>query len=139
MNSQLIYASKTGHSKKIANAIVGELGIQFNDVKEKPVLANVDLLFIVGGIYGRKSLPEMINYVNSLDREQVKKAVLITSCLSKKTGQDEIRKILREKGITVMGKEFICQGKFLLFGMGHPNQRDIDDAILFAKNAAANV
>ncbi|KNZ43295.1 flavodoxin domain-containing protein [Acetobacterium bakii] len=136
MNSQLIYASKTGHSKKIANAIAAELGIEINNVTDHPTLKNVDLLYIVGGIYGGKSLPEMIDFINTMDNKQVKKAVLITSCVSKKQGQTEVRQTLTEKGIAVMPAEFICQGNFLLFGMGHPNQADIDAAVLFAKNAA---
>lgn len=138
MNIQLIYASKTGHSKKIASAIATELGIEFNNVKDQPLLTNVDLLYIVGGIYGGNSLPEMIDFINTIDSKHVKKAVLITSCVSKKMGQTEIRKILREKNIAVMNEEFICQGNFLVFGMGHPNQADIDGAVQFAKNAADN-
>lgn len=138
MNNQLIYATKTGHSKKIANAIAAELGIEFNNVTDHPTPKDVDLLYIVGGIYGGKSLPEMIDFINSLDSTQIKKAVLITSCVSKKMGQTEVRKILREKGIPVLLEEFICQGNFLLFGMGHPNQADIDDAVLFATTAADN-
>lgn len=138
MNMQLIYATKTGHSKKIAQAIGAELGIEATDVKDHPKLDDVDLLFIVGGIYGGKSLPEMIDFINTLDGKQVKKAVLITSCVSKKMGQTDIRKTLSEKNIPVMIEEFICQGNFLVFGMGHPNKSDIDDAVLFAKNTAVN-
>jgi len=138
MNSQLIYATKTGHSKKIANAIAAELGIECNNITDHPTLKDVDLLYIVGGIYGGKSLPEMIDFINTLDSKQVKKAVLITSCVSKKQGQTEIRTILRQKNIAVLNEEFICQGNFLLFGMGHPNQADIDEAILFAKTASDN-
>jgi len=136
MDIQLIYATKTGHSKKIASAIAEELGIKSSNVSDQPKLEEVDLLFIVGGIYGGKSLPRMIDFINTLNNRQVKKAVLITSCLSKKTGQTEIRKILSQKNIELLDKEFICQGNFLFFGMGHPNKTDIDDAIRFSKNVA---
>ncbi|MGV8905316.1 MAG: flavodoxin domain-containing protein [Acetobacterium sp.] len=136
MNIQLIYASKTGHSKKIASAIAEELGIKMSNVRDQPKFKEVDLLFIVGGIYGGKSLPETLAFMNTLNNKQVKKAVLITSCVSKKTGQTEIRKLLSQKNIEVLDREFICQGNFLFFGLGHPNNTDINDAIIFAENVA---
>lgn len=136
MKIQLIYASKTGHSKKIARAISEELGIKMSAVSDQPKFQEVDLLYIVGGIYGGKSLPGMIDFIKTLNNKQVKKAVLITSCVSKKMGQTEIRKLLSEKNIEVLDKEFICQGNFLFFGLGHPNKTDIDDAVHFAKNVA---
>jgi len=136
MNIQLIYTSKTGHSKKIARAISEELGIKMNNVKDQPKYKEVDLLYIVGGIYGGKSLPEMLTFMNTLNNKQVKKAVLITSCVSKKTGQTEIRKSLSQKNIEVLDREFICQGSFLIFGLGHPNKTDTDAAVVFAKNVA---
>jgi len=136
MNIQLIYASKTGHSKKIASAISEKLGIKMSSISDQPKFQEVDLLYIVGGIYGGKSLPGMIDFANTLNNKQVKKAVLITSCVSKKMGQTQIRELLSQKNIEVLDKEFICQGNFLFFGLGHPNKTDIDAAVSFAKNVA---
>jgi hypothetical protein len=36
------------------------------------------------------------------------------------------------KGIIVVD-EFICQGNFLFFGLGHPNKTDLENAVTFAK------
>lgn len=127
----IVYATKTGHSRKIATAIGKALGTEAVNITARSVLEGVDLLFIVGGIYGGKSLPGLLNYVKSLDAEKVKKAALVTSCLSKKQGQESIRKILQEKGIAVLG-ETICRGSFLFLGLGHPNQEDIGEAVDFA-------
>ncbi len=46
MKCGIIYHTKTGHSRKIAKAIAQELDIEAQDVKSKPVMNDVDLLFI---------------------------------------------------------------------------------------------
>lgn len=138
MEIGLVYATKTGHSKKIADEIASVLGIQAQNVVSNPQTANLDLLFVVGGIYGNKSLPEMINYVKSLNAGNVKQAVLITSCVSKRSPQAEVRGILTGNGISV-ADEFICQGNFLFFGMGHPNTKEIESASEFARKTVARL
>lgn len=130
----IIYRSLTGHSKKIANAIALELGIKAYNIKNKPVLKGVDLLFIVGGIYSGKSLPDTLEYIKTLTNQMVKKALLITSSVTNKNGQDEIRDILISKGIEVLKEEYQCYGNFLFIKIGHPNKKEIADAVSFVKN-----
>lgn len=130
--NQIIYATKTKHSKKIAEAIGLALGIPAQNINGNPEIKEAEHLFIVGGIYGGESSPEMLNYVKNLNSMQVKQAVLITSCASNNQGQDSVRKMLQEKNIAVTD-EFICLGSFLLAKMGHPNQEDIQAAVTFSK------
>jgi Flavodoxins len=132
----VIYASKTGHSKQLANAIAKEFKTEAHNFSSNPELDNTDLLFIVGGIYGGKSLPEFLQFIKNLDPAKIKKAALITSCTSGKTEQKEIRSLLEAKNIEVVKDEYICRGNFLLLGMGHPNEKEISDAVLFAKKLA---
>jgi flavodoxin len=133
MKTAVIYASKTGHSKQLANAIAQELKVSALNITTNPKLENIDLLFIVGGIYGNKSLPELTEYLKALDNNNVTKVALITSCVSNKMKQEEVRKLLKEKNINVLEDEFICQGSFLLFGLKHPNKADVENAVSFAK------
>ncbi len=128
----VIYATKTGHSRKIAMAIAGELNCSAQNITENPNLSQVDVLFLVGGIYGNQSLPELLKYVEGLTPQNVKKVVLITSSCSKTGKQTEVRKVLERKGILVDEEEFTCQGSFLVFGMGHPNKKEIGQAVDFA-------
>jgi flavodoxin len=134
MNISLIYLSKTGHSKKLAEAIAAELQIPAQDIKTNPQIKGADLLFIVGGIYGGKSDPKMIEYITTLDNTMAKKAALITSCCSKVTAQSAVREELEKNNIEVLKDEFICQGSFLLFGFHHPNKTDIQNAVSYAKS-----
>lgn len=129
----IVYATKTKHSKKLADAIGERLNVKPDNVLDKPLYEDVDLLYIVGGIYGGESLPELIDFVKNLDSERVRKVVLITSCVSKVQGQKTIRTILENKNIPIID-EHICQGSFLFFKMGHPNKHDIEEVADFAYN-----
>lgn len=133
MKCRIIYFTKTGHSKEIAEAIAQEFKLQAEDIKTNPVMKDVDLLFIVGGIYGGKSDPAMLGYIKNIDGRMVQKAALITSCASKRKKQDMIRKLLESNQIAVVADEYICRGSFLLIGLGHPNKSDLSQAIAYAK------
>ncbi len=132
---RMVYATKTGHSKKLAQAAGKALNIPAEKVSEHLLPQEADLLFLVGGIYGGESLPEMLAFVKGLDKEKIKKVVLITSCASKKQGQNTVRRLLEEKGIPV-ADELICQGSFLFMKIGHPNKDDIREAVDFAVSQA---
>lgn len=135
MDSKILYMTKTGHSRKIAQAIADALELEAFDAKINPDLHNTDLLIVVGGIYGGRSNPDLVEYMKKIDSTLVKHAVLITSCASKKFFQKEVRAVLFENGIEVFPKEFVCRGNFILVGLGHPNKQDFADAIDFAKQA----
>ncbi len=132
MNIAVLYRSMTGHSKKFAKAIGAELGVAPQNIKEKPQLEAVDLAFVIGGVYSGTSLPEMLAFVKTLQPSAVKEAALITSSVSDKTGQDEVRKILESNGIPVID-EYRCRGNFLFLKLGHPNKQEIIGAVEFAK------
>jgi len=127
----IVYATKTNHSRKIAYAIGKELNVSVENVTDHPVLLETDLLFIVSGIYGGNSLPKLLEFVNSLNSQMVKSVALVTSCASKECNQDNLKKILNEKGIKVVD-EFVCRGGFLFFYMFHPNSQEIQEAVAFA-------
>ena len=131
----IIYATMTKHSKKIAEAVGAALQVKAQNVKENPVLGETGLLFIVGGIYGGESMPEMLEFVKKLDGTKIKSAALITSSVSDKKGQESVRKLLEEKGIKVVD-EMRCFGNFVVVKLGHPNKTEINRAVEFAKALA---
>lgn len=139
MKAKIIYYTKTGHSRKIANRVGEKLKIEVLDVKENPELEEVDLLFVVGGIYGGQSDKGLLEYIDGLPEGAVKKAALMTSCTSMKSPQDQVRERLEVKGIDVLKDEFICRGNFLIFGWGHPNREDLQKAVDFAGNTLERV
>ncbi len=127
-----MYATRTKHSKKLAEAVAHALNTKAENIVDQPKIKDTGLLFIVGGIYGGESLPELVSFVKDLDGHKVKAAALITSCASGKQKQKSIRSILAEKDIPVLG-EVIVPGAILIARMGHPNRNDLEKAVEFAK------
>ncbi len=134
MKNAVIYYSKLGHSKKIAQAIANELGVKAQDIRENPEIKDVDQLYIVSGIYGGVSAPQLLEFLKTLDGQKIKRAYLLTSSGGKTTRAAEVRSVLTELGIPVAEEEFTCQGAIFLFGMGHPNKADIQNAIHFVQS-----
>lgn len=133
MQVGVVYATKTGHSRKIARAVARELAVEARDIRDCPDLEGLDCLFVVGGIYGGKSLPELAAFAGSIRGHRVRQAVLLTSSASRVASQTEIRQILEENGVDVLPEEFRCRGSFLVLGLGHPNAADLEAAVTFAR------
>lgn len=49
---EVIYYSLTGNTKKVADAIAAELGVDAENVKTKDMLAEDSLVFLGAGLYG---------------------------------------------------------------------------------------
>lgn len=131
-NIRLVYSKKTKHSKKIAKAVAKSLNIKAESIRFKPAINEANMLFIVGGIYNNQDSTDLIKFINSLNSRVIHAAALITSSNSGDLAQNNIRNILNQMGIEIVG-EFVCCGSSGLIKFGHPNSEDLDRAIAFAK------
>ncbi len=132
----VVYATKTKHSQKLAEAIGLALHVRAENVTANPAPFPSDLLFLVGGIYAGKSNPALIDYVMKLSADQVKKAVVVTSSVSTTNrGQADIHAVLKGKGIEVLD-EITCPGSFLFLKMGHPDTTEIQNVAERAQQIA---
>lgn len=137
MNIQILYRSMTRHNKKIAQALGKEFNVAPLNAKTKPQLNAVDVLFVVSGIYSGIALADFSDYIKTLKPDMIKNVVLLTSSVSKKSSN--IKQILAENGIKIYEEEFLCYGSFLFMKMGHPNKKDIEEAVEFAKKTLADL
>ena len=136
MEINVVYSSRTGHSKKLAQAIANELSLTALDLKQGALPENSDLMFLVTGIYAAKSALEVLEFIETLTPQVVKRVCLVTSSMSR-TSPTTIRVLLEKKGIFVLPEEYKCRGSFLFFGMGHPTAEELGDAAQFAKEITA--
>ncbi|MFA5657757.1 MAG: flavodoxin domain-containing protein [Oscillospiraceae bacterium] len=132
MNYSVVYATMTGHSRKLANSIADALSVSAENVKNKPEIINTDILFIVSGIYGGVVLPELLNFVECLSSEEVKRACLVLSSCGGDFSKANVKDALQKKGIEVIEEEYKCVGGFLVVKIGHPNKKEISTAVEFA-------
>ncbi len=130
MNTAVTYYSKTGHTKKVAEAIAKAAGCSAADIagyKPEPV----DVLFIGGSIYGGALEPSLAEFIGGLDAKEVKSAVLFSTYIKEANAIGLMKQLLAAKGIPVKDV-FSCKGQFLLFNHKRPNAEDLEEAAKFA-------
>ena len=74
MTCAVRYYTKTGNTKKLADAIAKQLGVEALPIST-PVTEKVDLLFLGNSYYAFTIDPEVRDFVASLDKEKVGKIV----------------------------------------------------------------
>jgi flavodoxin len=138
-NISVVYATKTQHSKKLAEAIGKELNVGVKNIAVHPQPEAAGLLFLVGGIYAGKSNPDLLSYAEKLDVSITSKVVLVTSSASAThRSQRELRALLVGKGIDVID-EITCPGGFLFIKFSRPNKIDIQSVAETAKKISRKV
>ncbi|MBO6240506.1 MAG: flavodoxin [Butyrivibrio sp.] len=126
------YYTKTGNTKKLAEAIAKELGVEALPISE-PVNETVDYLFLGNSYYAFNIDPEVKSFVTSLDKEKVGKIVNFGSAALLNSTYKKVKEAADKAGIAMDEKEFHCKGEFKGIHKGRPNESDIAAAVQFAK------
>lgn len=129
MKYEVRYYSKSGNTKKLADAIANELKIKAETL-EKEVNKDTDILFLGSAIYGFTLPEEIFNYLSVLETN-AKVAIFSTSAFSKRAAK-EIKKLLAIREIAYFEEEFYCKGEFKFMNKGKPDENDINLARAFA-------
>ncbi len=130
-----IYDSRTGNTRKLAEAMAAELGIKAEDVKDASLDAGDGILFLGSGCYGSQPGKNMLKFIETHDLQGRRVALFGTSCGGAGNEVKVMAEALKGKGATVIGSCY-CRGKFLLFSGGHPDAADIGAARKFARDVA---
>ncbi|MCR5277975.1 MAG: flavodoxin [Lachnospiraceae bacterium] len=126
------YYTKTGNTKKLAEAVARVLGVEALPISE-PVKEKVDLLFLGNSYYAFTIDPEVKAFVNSLDKEKVGKIVNFGSAAMLNSTYKKVKAEADKVGIPMDPKEFHCKGEFKGVHKGRPNAEDIKAAEEFAR------
>lgn len=127
------YYTKTGNTKKLADAIAKVLDVEALPLSE-PVQEKVDLLFLGNSYYAFSIDPEVRDFVSSLDKEKVGKIVNFGSAAMLNSTYKKVKATASKVGIPMLEKEFHCKGEFKGLHKGRPNEEDLKAAAEFAKN-----
>ncbi|MCR4855741.1 MAG: hypothetical protein K5908_06185 [Erysipelotrichaceae bacterium] len=129
MDISVRYYSRSGNTKAIAEAIADACGVKAVSVDSaEAVFSKADVLFIGGALYAY-GLDENLNeYLDTLKKEDVKKAVIFSSTWISKHSIELIRKKLQKKGIEVAEESFYVRGK--------PSVKQLNEAKAFAERMA---
>lgn len=126
------YYTKTGNTKRLAEAIAKELGVEALPISE-PVNEQVDFLFMGNSYYAFDIDPEVKKFVSSLDKNKVGKIVNFGSAAMLNSTYKKVKAVADKAGIAMDEKEFHCKGEFKGIHKGRPNENDLKDAVEFAK------
>ncbi len=126
------YYTKTGNTKRLAEAMAKELGVEALPISE-PVNETVDYLFLGNSYYAFNIDPEVKAFVGSLDKEKIGKIVNFGSAALLNSTYKKVKEAADKVGIAMDEKEFHCKGEFKGIHKGRPNENDIAAAVQFVK------
>ena len=126
------YYTKTGNTKKLADAMAEELGVESLPISE-PVDEQVDLLFLGNSYYAFNIDPEVKAFVLALDKDKVGKIVNFGTAALLNSTYKKVKAAADRVGIPMDEKEFHCKGEFKGLHKGRPNEEDINAAVEFVK------
>ncbi len=132
MNVAVRYYTKTGNTKKLAEAIADALGVQALPISE-PVSETVDVLFLGNSYYAFSIDPEVRAFIRSLDRSKIGRIVNFGSAAMLNSTYRKVKAEADKAGIPMDEREFHCKGEFKGIHKGRPNAEDLAAAAAFAK------
>ncbi len=125
------YYTKTGNTKKLAEAIAAELGVEALPITEA-VEEKTDILFLGNSYYAFTIDPEVKAFIASLDKEKVGRIVNFGSAALLNSTYKKVKAEADKVGIPMMEQEFHCKGEFKGVHKGRPNEADCRAAAAFA-------
>jgi flavodoxin len=131
----VVFHSKTGNTKKIAEAIARGAGCRAESANRIEGPVEADLLFLGGAVYATHDhdlAPALKAFISTLAPARIKRVVLFRTGFAD-TAIPIMRRLLAARGIQAEAEHFGCLGHFLVFNLGHPNQADLAAAEEFGK------
>ena len=132
MNIAVRYYTKTGNTKRLAEAVANAVGVEALPISE-PVAEPVDILFLGNSYYAFSIDPEVREFVASLEKEKVGKIVNFGSATMLNSTFKKVKAEADKVGIPMDEREFHCKGEFKGLHKGRPNEDDLSAAAEFAK------
>jgi flavodoxin len=133
---EVVYYSKTGNTKKVAEAIAAELKVTAKNVKTAGTIAPDAFVFLGTGCYGA-TLPAEIekflkkNKFNGHSNGRIM-ALFTTSAFGSVAERNLIEKQITAQG-AIITHNFKCFGRFLTAKKGHPTDDELQKAREFAR------
>jgi flavodoxin len=127
------YYTQTGNTKRLAEAIADELGVEALPITT-PVDGKADVLLLGNSYYAFTIAPEVRDFVSGLNKDQIGKIINFGTAAMMKSTFKKVRAVANTVGIPVLDKEFHCKGEFKGMNKGRPNEEDLKAAREFARN-----
>ena len=132
MKTAVRYYTKTGNTKRLAEAVARAAGVEALPIST-PVDEPVDILFLGNSYYAFTIDPEVRAFIRSLDKDKVGKIVNFGSAAMLNSTYKKVKAEADKAGIAMDEREFHCRGEFKGIHKGRPNEEDLKAAAEFAR------
>ena len=132
MKAAVRYYTKTGNTKRLAEAVAAAVGVEALPVST-PVTEPVDILFLGNSYYAFSIDPEVRDFVRGLDKSKVGKIVNFGSAAMLNSTYRKVKAEADQVGIPMDDREFHCKGEFKGIHKGKPDEADLKSAAEFAR------
>lgn len=127
------YYTKTGNTKRLAEAIADAVGAEALPISE-PITEPVDVLFLGNSYYAFTIDPEVRAFIRGLDKNKIGKIVNFGSAAMLNSTYKKVKAEADKAGILMDTREFHCKGEFKGIHKGKPDASDMKAAADFAKS-----
>ena len=131
MKAVVRYYTKTGNTKRLAEAIAKAVGTEALPITA-PVSEPVDILFLGNSYYAFSIDPEVRKFVRGLDKTKVGRIVNFGSAAMLNSTYKKVKAEADKAGIPMDEREFHCRGEFKGIHKGKPDDADLKAAAAFA-------
>ncbi len=132
MKAAVRYYTKTGNTKRLAEAVAAAVGAEALPISV-PVTEQVDILFLGNSYYAFNIDPEVRDFIRSLDQSKIGRIVNFGSAAMLNSTWKKVKAEADRAGIAIDEREFHCRGEFKGLHKGRPNEADLKAAAEFAK------
>lgn len=131
MNIAVRYYTKSGNTKKLADAIGDAVGVKAEDVST-PLTEKTDILFLGSSVYAG-GVDEAVKTFLSKNAQEIECIVNFSTAAVLSSTYKQISKLAASNGIKIADEEFHCRGSFGIMHKNHPDAKDLKNAANFAK------
>ena len=133
MNAKVYYFSRSGNTKKLAEAIAAVLGTEARDVEKQPLKEKADAVFLGASLYAWNVDPAVRAFLEA-NADRIGLLVNFGSSASGRSTFQKMKEIADANKIAMAEDSFVCPGHFLFLHKDRPSQADCAAAGEFAKN-----
>ena len=131
MKAAVRYYTKTGNTKRLAEAVAKAVGVEALPIST-PVEDAVDILFLGNSYYAFSIDPEVRRFIKGLDKNKVGRIVNFGSAAMLNSTYKKVKAEADKVGIPMDEREFHCKGEFKGLHKGKPDEADLKAAAEFA-------
>ena len=135
MNIAVRYYTRSGNTKKLAEAVADAVSASAKDITV-PLTEKADILFL-GCSYYAFDVDEAVKKFITNHKDMIGKIVCFGTSAMMKSMKKPVTKVADNVGLSVAEEEFHCRGSFGRIHKGRPNAKDLKQAADFAKKVIA--